>query len=605
MSQDIRTKIQKLRELMKERRIDAYIIPSDDNHQSEYVGDYFKAREYMTGFTGSAGTAVVMMDKVGLWTDGRYFLQAENQLKGTGIELYKAGNSGVPTVEEFLVDKMPQSGVLGFDGRLIAIKQGSNFEKKLSEKKVSIKYDEDLVDLVWEDRPEISKEKVFYLEEKYSGESTASKLKRLREYMNSIGSNYHILTSLDDIAWLFNIRGNDVKYSPLVLSYAIIGLEKSTLFIDESKLSDEIKSMLTNDKVQLKAYNDIYEAVKEFKKSDTVLLDPNRINYALYKNISPLATKAEATNPTILFKAMKNKTELENMRKAQIKDSVSLTKLMYWIKNNYKTEEITELNVSDKLEEFRKQQEGYLWQSFDPICAFKEHAAMMHYSATEESNVRLTQGHLFLIDTGGNYNEGSTDITRTLALGEVSSEIKTHFTAVVRGMINLSRAKFLYGCKGLNLDILARQPIWDMDLDYKCGTGHGVGYLLNIHEGPCGFRWYVSPYVDDNNVLEEGMVITNEPGVYIDGSHGIRIENELVVRKGIQNIQGQFMYMETITFVPIDLDAIDVKLMNREEREYLNDYHKMVYEKISPFLTEEERVWLKEYTREINPHYKK
>lgn len=603
MCQEIKMRIQKLRELMKERGIDAYIIPSADNHQSEYVGEYFKAREYMTGFTGSAGTAIVMMDEAGLWTDGRYFLQAENQLKDTGIELYRIGNPGVPSIEKFLIDKMPESGVLGFDGRLIAMKEGSNFEQKLAGKKVSIKYDEDLVDLIWENRPELSKEKVFYLEEKYSGESTTSKLKRVREYMNATSSNYHILTSLDDIAWLFNIRGNDVKYSPFILSYAIIGLEDSKLFIDESKLSDEIKSILAHDKIELRPYNEIYEAVKEFKDSDTILLDPNRMNYALYKNLSPVSTKAEATNPTVLFKAMKNKTELDNMRNAQIKDGVALTKLMYWIKNNYKNEEITELSASDKLEEFRKQQDGYLWQSFAPICAFKDHAAMMHYSATEESNVRLVDGHLFLIDTGGNYYEGSTDITRTMALGEVSSEIKTHFTAVVRGMINLSRAKFLYGCRGYNLDILARQPIWDLDLDYKCGTGHGIGYLLSIHEGPCGFRWYVAPHIDDSNVLEEGMVITNEPGIYIDGSHGIRIENELVIRKGTQNIQGQFMYMEAITFVPIDLDAIDVKLMNREEREYLNNYHKMVYEKISPFLTEEEKIWLKEYTREINPHH--
>lgn len=602
MGQEIKIRIEKLRELMKERGIDAYIIPSSDNHQSEYVGEYFKAREYMTGFTGSAGTAIVMMNEAGLWTDGRYFLQAENQLKDSGIDLYRISNPGVPTTEKFIIDKMPKSGTLGFDGRLIAMKEGSNFEQKLADKNVSIKYDEDLVNLIWGDRPELSKEQVFYLEEKYSGESTTSKLKRLREQMNNVGSNYHILTSLDDIAWLFNIRGNDVMYSPLILSYAIIGLEKSELFIDESKLSNEIKAFLAKDNVVLKPYNDIYIRVKDFGSDDTILLDPQRINYALYKNLSKSATKAEVANPTILFKAMKNDTELKNMRQAQIKDGVALTKLMYWIKNNYKNEEITELNASDKLEELRIEQEGYLWQSFAPICAFKDHAAMMHYSATKESNVRLEEGHLFLIDTGGNYYEGSTDITRTMAIGEITDEIKTHFTAVARGMINLSRAKFLYGCRGYNLDILARQPIWDLDLDYKCGTGHGIGYLLNIHEGPAGFRWYVASHIEDSSALEEGMVLTNEPGIYVDGSHGIRIENELVIRKGIQNNQGQFMFMEAITFVPIDLDAIDVMQMNRQEREYLNSYHKMVFEKISPFLDAKEKLWLKEYTREINPY---
>lgn len=602
MSQEIKSRIEKLRELMKKRGIDAYIIPSSDNHQSENVGEYFKAREYMTGFTGSAGTAVVMMDEAGLWTDGRYFLQAENQLKDTGIDLFKIGNPDVPTVEKFIIDNMPSSGTLGFDGRLIAMKEGSNFEQKLKDKNVSIKYDEDLIDLIWDDRPELSKEAVFYLEEKYSGESTTSKLGRVRAYMQTVDANYHILTSLDDIAWLFNIRGNDVMYSPLILSYAVIGMDKSELFIDESKLSDEIKAILAKDDIILKPYNDIYDAVKAFSSQDTVLLDPQRINYAMYKNLSPIATKAQTANPTILFKAMKNETELKNMKAAQIKDGAALTKLMYWIKNNYKNQEITEITVSEKLEELRKEQEGYLWQSFAPICAFKDHAAMMHYSATKESDVKLEEGHLFLIDTGGNYYEGSTDITRTMAIGEVTKELKTHFTAVVRGMINLSRAKFLYGCRGYNLDILARQPIWDLDLDYKCGTGHGIGYLLNIHEGPAGIRWYVAPHIEDSSTLEEGMVLTNEPGIYIDGSHGIRIENELIVRKGTKNNQGQFMYMEAITFVPIDLDAIDVSQMNKEERAYLNTYHKMVFEKISPFLNQEEKNWLEDYTKEINPH---
>lgn len=599
MSGVIRERISRLRALMEEKGLDAYIIPSADNHQSEYVGEHFKARAYMTGFTGSAGTAVITKEKAGLWTDGRYFIQAELQLQDTGIELFRIGNPGVPTVPEFLEAEMPLDGKLGFDGRLIALQEGEGYVKQLSHKNVSVEYSYDLVDMVWENRPQLAAEPVFMLDERYSGESRASKLGRIRDAMREAGATRHVLTTLDDTAWLLNIRGNDVMYSPLVLCYAVVEMDKACLFIEESRLGSEVRDALEKDGVELKPYNEIYEYVKGFNTDDAVMIDPVRINYALYKNLPSRTKKIEKENPAILFKAIKNHVELANIEQAHIKDGVAFTKLMHWLKTNIGKTKMTEISTAEKLEEFRKQQEGYLWQSFSPICAFKEHAAMMHYSATPESDVELAEGHLMLMDTGGNYLEGTTDITRTVALGEVSQELKRHFTAVARGMMNLARAKFLYGCKGYNLDILAREPMWNMDIDYKCGTGHGVGYLLNIHEGPAGFRWYIMPGRNETHNLEEGMVITDEPGIYIAGSHGIRLENELIVRKGTENENGQFMHFDAVTFAPIDLDAIAEEDFNRDEKLYLNSYHKLVYEKLAAHLTEEEREWLKKYTREI------
>lgn len=599
MSESVKERISKLRAFMEEKGLDAYVVPSADNHQSEYVGDFFKARAYVTGFTGSAGTAVITKDEAGLWTDGRYFLQAEHQLEGSGVKLFKMDSPGVPTVLEYIETEMNNNGKLGFDGRLMAMQEGEDFVQRLAHKNVSVEYAYDLVDRVWEDRPKLANEPVFLLEEKYSGESTASKLCRIRGIMKDTGANYHVITTLDDIAWMLNIRGNDVMYSPLVLCYAVVAMEKVDLFIEESRLDANVKETLAKDGVALRHYNDIYEFVKGFKAEDVVLIDPARMNYALYKNIPAQIKIIEADNPTTLFKAVKNPVELANIEKAHIKDGVAITKFMYWLKTNVAKATITEISASEKLEEFRKLQDGYLWQSFAPICAFKEHAAMMHYSATPETDVELAEGHLFLMDTGGNYFEGTTDITRTIALGEVSKELKLHFTAVARGMMNLARARFLYGCKGYNLDILAREPMWSLAIDYKCGTGHGVGYLLNIHEGPSGFRWYIVPSKHETHTLEEGMVITDEPGIYIDGSHGIRLENELIVRKGVENEFGQFMYFDSVTYAPIDLDAIATEDLNRDEKLYLNSYHKLVYEKLAEYLSDEERAWLKSYTREI------
>ena len=590
-------RVEALRKLMAEKGIDAYVVPTADFHQSEYVGEHFKARQFITGFTGSYGTAVITRDDAGLWTDGRYFFQATNEMAGSGISLMKMFVGDTPSVTEFLADAVPEGGTVGFDGRVLAMGEGQEFEEVLSAKNIKIDYSEDLIDQIWEDRPPLSEKPAFFLEEKYSGESTESKLKRVREKMKESGADVHIIASLDDTCWLLNVRGDDIDFFPLMLSYSIVTMDSMELYMDERKLDDQIRAELAKNNVHIHPYNDIYEDIKKLDTSLTAMIDPMKMNYALYKNIP--CKIVEAANPTILMKAMKNPVELENIKEAHIKDGIAITKFMYWVKTRYDKEKITEVSSVDKLTSLRAEQEGYIRDSFEPLCAFADHAAMMHYSPSEESDVQLKEGAFFLNDTGGGYYQGSTDITRTFVLGSVDQEMKKYFTAVVRAMMRLSRAKFLYGCYGYNLDILARGPIWDLDLDFQCGTGHGVGYLGNVHEPPTGFRWYIVPSKNEHHQLEEGMVITDEPGIYEDGKFGIRIENEFIVRKGVQNKYGQFMHFETITFAPIDLDGIDPEEMSKDEREWLNNYHKDVYEKIGPHLTDEEREWLKEYTRAI------
>ena len=595
----IKQRIEKIRDLMKEKNIYAYIVPSSDYHQSEYVGDYFKAREFMSGFTGSAGTLIVSMDEVGLWTDGRYFIQAEQELKHSGIKLFKMGEEGVPTIEEYLLEKLPKNSTLGFDGRVMSVKEGQNLANKLVFKGINIEYKYDLVNDIWQDRCSLPTEKAFLLDIEYSGESFSHKLSRIRQAMKEKKATTHILASLDDIAWLFNIRGRDVKSNPVVLSYAVICTNSVYLFIDKNKIDEDIKHELSKEDVQIKGYDEVYEFIKNIDEDEVVLIDTSKVNYAIYNSIPSNVRKIEERNPSILFKSIKNEIELKNIRNSHIKDGVAFTKFMYWLKNNIGKIDITEISATQKLEDFRREQDKFIEPSFSTIAAYKDHAAMMHYSATEESNYKLEPRDLFLVDSGGQYFDGTTDITRTIALGPIHEKIRRDFTNVVRGMIRLSKAKFLYGCRGYNLDILARGPLWEEGIDYKCGTGHGIGFVLNVHEGPNGFRWKVREGIDDTCILEEGMVTTNEPGVYVENSHGIRIENEIVVRKAEKNEYGQFMDFEVITFAPIDLDAIDESLLLKDERVYLNNYHKQVYDKIAPYLNEEEKQWLKIYTREI------
>lgn len=595
----IKQRIENIRDLMKEKNIYAYIVPSSDYHQSEYVGDYFKSREFMSGFTGSSGTLIISMDEAGLWTDGRYFIQAEQELKDSGIKLFKMGEEGVPTIEEYLLEKLPKNSTLGFDGRVMSVKEGQSLANKLAFKGINIEYKYDLVNDIWEDRCSLPTEKAFLLGVEYSGESFSDKLSRIRAVMKEKKATTHILASLDDIAWLFNIRGRDVKSNPVVLSYAVISIDSVYLFIDKNKIGKDIRAELSKENVQIKGYEEVYEFIKKIEENEVVLIDTSKVNYAIYSNIPSNVQKIEERNPSILFKSIKNEIELKNIRNSHIKDGVAFTKFMYWLKNNIGKIEITEISATQKLEEFRREQDKFIEPSFSTIAAYKDHAAMMHYSATEESNYKLEPRDLFLVDSGGQYFDGTTDITRTIALGPIPENVRKDFTNVVRGMIRLSKAKFLYGCRGYNLDILARGPLWEEGIDYKCGTGHGIGFVLNVHEGPNGFRWKVREDIDDTCILEEGMVTTNEPGVYVENSHGIRIENEIVVRKAEKNEYGQFMDFEVITFAPIDLDAIDESLILKDEKVYLNNYHKQVYDKISPYLNEEEKQWLKTYTREI------
>ena len=591
----INNRIEKLRSLMKEKDIFAYIIPSADYHQSEYVGEFFKGREFISGFTGSAGTVVITQEKAILWTDGRYFLQAEEELSTSCVELYKMDQENVPTTFEYIENEVPSGSKVGFDGRTISAAMGAILELNLAKKNITISYEDDLLNEIWEDRPALSDAKAFLLDIKYSGEDFTSKIARVREWMRENNTTTHILTSLDDIAWLFNIRGGDIKYNPVVLSYAVITLDKAILFVDENKLNDEIKTSFGEEVVEIKNYFEIYEFVKTINKEEIVLIDSNKISYSILKNIPAGVKVVNGMNPSTKFKAQKNSVEIENTKKAHIRDGVAVTKFMYWLKNNIGKIEITELSAADKITELRREQGKFIEESFGTIAGYASNGAIIHYSVTKESNTTLKDRGLFLLDSGGQYFDGTTDITRTFALGELTKEEKYHFTTVARAMIRLSDVKFLHGVNGYYLDILARGILWNEGLNYNHGTGHGVGHVLNVHEGPNGFR------LDNKEsaILEEGMITTNEPGFSKAGSHGIRLANEMLCVKGEKNEFGQFMEFEPITIAPIDLDAINVELMKEDEKAYLNEYHKMVFNTVSPFLTTEETNWLKEYTRAI------
>lgn len=590
----IRERIIKLRELMKERGIDVYVVPSSDYHQSEYVGEYFKSREFISGFTGSAGTVVVTENEAGLWTDGRYFIQAEKQLEESTITLFKMGEENVPTYIEYIGKNLKNGQCLGFDGKVLSGKNVFDIKTGFGKKEIKIKDRYDLIGEIWNDRPALPKSDVFILDEKYCGESFESKIERVRRKMSNLNTNKHILTSLDDIAWLFNMRGRDVKNNPVSLSYAMISTEEAVLYIDKNKITEEAEKYFIDKNIKLKDYFSIYEDVKTIAKNDVVLLDTTKVNYFIYNSIPAETEILDKPNPSTLMKACKNDIELENLKNAHIKDGVAVTKFMYWLKKNIGSQEITEMSAAEKLESFRKEWADYIEPSFNTISAYEANAAMMHYSANKDSNSQLAPKNLLLVDSGGQYIDGTTDITRTFVLGECSREIREHFTLVLKGMLSLSMIKFMHGITGTNLDILARKPVWSRGIDYKCGTGHGVGFLLNVHEGPHSIRWQYNP-----QVLEAGMTVTNEPGVYIQSSHGIRLENELIVRNAEKTDFGQFMTFETMTYAPLDLDGVVTELLNEEEKEFLNNYHQMVFEKISPFLSEEEKKWLKEYTRKI------
>ncbi|WP_373899380.1 aminopeptidase P family protein [Haloimpatiens sp. FM7315] len=590
----VKERVSTLKNLMKEKHIDAYIVPSFDAHQSEYVADHWRSREWISGFTGSAGTAVITNEKNGLWTDGRYYIQAAKQLEGSGIDLFKMGQIGVPKVMKWLYDTLDEGSVVGFDGKVISVSYFRSMEKEFAKKNITLNCENDLIGQLWNDRPEIPKNTIISHAIKYAGKSRVDKINKVREHMDKISADVFLLSSLDDIAWLFNIRGNDVKCNPVVTSYALVSKDKAYLFLDKDKVSKEIEEELNKDNVEVFEYNEIEKYVKNIQEKDTVVLDPNKVNSWIFTSIPKECKIVEEDNTTTYMKAIKSEEEIKNLKNCHVRDGVAMAKFIKWLKSSVGKEDITEISASDKAESFRKEQENFTQISFDSIAGHKEHAAMMHYKATPEVTYKLENKGFLLLDSGAQYLDGTTDITRTVVLGELTEEEKRDYTLVLKSNCALSRAKFLYGSTGTHLDAIAREPLWQYGIDYKCGTGHGVGYFLNVHEGP----HRISPAF--NHVrLEEGMIITNEPGVYKEGKHGIRTENELLVVKDQNTEFGQFMKFEEVTYCPIDLDGIVIEMLNEEEKNWLNNYHKMVYKKLSPYLSNEENKWLAHETREI------
>ena len=593
----IAERIARLRALMEERNIDACLVPTSDYHESEYVGEHFACRQYITGFTGSAGTALITRSWAGLWTDGRYFVQAAAELKDTGVELMKAGQPGVPTLEEYLEENLPAGAVLGFDGRVINGRMGEDLKNRLEEKKISVDPTAALVDQLWENRPLLSAEPVWILEEKYAGKSAAEKIRELREEMEKRGADVHIITTLDDIVWLLNIRGGDIPCNPVVLSYLAVTEKELVLFVNPSVISEEVQAYLTGLGVTMRPYNDVYAYAAGIRDSK-VLLEKGKVNFAILSGLHESNRILDQMNLTVLPKAIKNETEIENMKIAHIKDGVTMTKFIYWMKKNIGKVPMTECSAADKLDQIRLAG-GALDLSLSTISAYGANAAMCHYHAVPENCAALEARGLYLVDSGGQYLEGTTDITRTFALGPVTETEREHYTLVLMSMLRLGHVKFLQGCSGLSLDYVAREVLWKRGLDYNHGTGHGIGYLLNVHERPAGIRFRVVPERQDSAPFEAGMVCSDEPGLYIEGSHGIRTENQMFCKKDEKNEYGQFLKFEFLTCVPIDTEPLDLSLMSQEDVDYLNEYHAWVYETIAPHLEGEAKEWLRQATQPL------
>ena len=582
-----------LRKVMKKENVDYYIIPSGDSHQSEYVPEYYKGRAYVSGFTGSAGTLLVGIEESYLWTDGRYFIQAEKELNGSGIKLMKMNIPGYPSLLEWIKNNVKEGKTLAFDGSTISVNEYKNYKELAKKNGFNIKMDKDFLNEIWSDRPELSKEKIFIHDTKYCGKFASEKLEEVRAEMTTLEGENYVVTPLDDIAWLFNIRGNDIAYNPVALAYALISDKEAVLYINEEKVTNDDKRTLEAQGVTLKPYNDIYEDIKNVTAS--IIIDGAKVNGKLYSLISEDVKIIENLNITTSLKAVKNEVEIKNMEVSQVRDGVAMVKFIKWLKENVGKINATEILASDKLEEIRAKGENFKGLSFNTIAGYKDHAAMMHYSATEESQYELDSEGMLLIDSGAQYLDGTTDITRTFILGPITEEEKRDFTLVLKSHIALATTIFLKGTNGCNLDAIARRPLWKYGMDYKCGTGHGVGFFLNVHEGPQGIR----PF-GNTIALEPGMILTNEPGVYKENKHGIRTENTLLVTKAFKNDEmGEFYKFDTISYCPIDLEGVDVSLLDEEEREWLNNYHRTVYEKLSPYLNEEEKKFLEKETRSI------
>ena len=593
----MRREIELLREAMGRHGVSLCLVPTADAHESEYPGEYFAARKYLSGFTGSAGTLAVSAGWAGLWTDARYFLQAERELAGSGITLYRMGEEGVPSLEEELSDRLPEGGVLAFDGTVVNRRLGSSLKDLASGKGGRVL----LLDLpgeIWEGRPALPCEPVFSLDLVYAGESRKEKLSRVRAGMQDAGAKIHVVTALDDIAWLMNLRGNDVPCNPVFLSYLVLSMEQAWLFVQKGTVPGDIRKELLGDGVELREYGAFFEELPSLCEGKTVMADSRKVNEQAWSCLEAAAGIVDFPNPAAIFKVVKNSVEQENLKKAHVKDGIAVTKFLYWLKTQAGKKSVTEGEAASYLEQCRREQEHYLGPSFATIAAYGAHGAIVHYQA-EGDGARLLPEGFFLVDSGGHYLEGTTDVTRTVALGPLTAGQKKHFTAVLKGMLALGDAKFLKGCRGESLDYAAREPLWAMGLDYRHGTGHGVGYLLNVHEGPNAFRWRPPSEGAGTAVFLPGMVTSDEPGLYLAGEYGIRTENLLLCKEAEKNEYGQFLEFEHLTMVPLDLEAVDWEEMDRKDIRRLNRYHAKVRETLSPYLEGEELKWLLEAAREV------
>ena len=574
--------------------LDAVIIPGSDPHLSEYLADNWKFREWVSGFTGSAGTVVITAEKAGLWTDSRYFIQAAKELKGSGIDLFKLGLPGTPSYQEWIVSELPAGAVVGINGKTISVEESEKLAETFKKNDLRLDTNIELEDIVWIGRPPMPEDEVFELDEKYAGESRAQKISRVRREMRRQNATHYVVCALDETAWLLNLRGKDVEYNPVFYSFMVISMNNVNLFIDPHKITSDIGKKLAGDGVKVFLYDKFYDFIRTLPNLSTFLIDPQKVNSAVMSAIPASAKVKRGLSIITKLKAVKNPIEAKGMRNCHIKDGVAMVKFLHWLDKNIGKEEITELSAAEKLQTFRSEQEGYMGDSFHTISAYGENAALPHYSASDESFAVLEPKGLYLVDSGGQYLEGTTDITRTVALGPVSDEEKKDFTLVLKGHIALALAKFPQGTHGSQLDILARMAMWNEGVNYGHGTGHGIGHFLNVHEGPQSIR------PQDNGIaMEEGMITSNEPGLYKEGRHGIRTEN-LVLTIPYKNTEfGTFYAFETITLCPIDTRALRTDMLSEEEKKWLNAYHADVYKALSDHLYDEEKQWLKEKTKEV------
>lgn len=594
----MKKELEKLRRKMSEYGIDVYLITMDDEHQSEYVGAHYREIAYISGFTGSAGKLVVTAEKAGLFTDGRYFVQAERQLEATGIDLMRMGEKETPDISDYISDNMPMGGCFGFNGKTVAYSEARGLLEKLEAKNAAVKSDRDVAGEVWEDRPAHDYKKIFVLEEKYSGEPAKEKLERLRKRMAELNADVNIITMLDDIAWTLNLRGDDIPCNPVFLAYLQVSKDRAVLYTAGEHLTDEMRGYLSDIGVELcEDPERIYDDVRELE--GRILIEEEKTNYELVSRIPSGCRIINRLLPTTLMKCVKNETERENLIKAHIKDGVALTRYMYWFKKNIGKIPMTEMSTSRKLHEFRSGNEGFKDESFTTISAYGSNAAMCHYSPSDENDTVIEPKGLYLVDSGGQYLEGTTDVTRTWACGDLTEEERLHFTLSVMSMLRLADTRFPDGTCGVALDYAAREEFWKRGLNFNHGTGHGVGYFLNVHERPVGIRYKIVPERLDSYPFHEGMLVSDEPGMYIEGSHGVRTENLLLCERDYENEFGTFLKFRIVTMAPIDTEALDLSVMTENDVRLLNEYHEKVYENISPYLEGEEKLWLREATRAV------